>query len=98
MLERGTPLGADATVALLRGLNLGVEHLYLDPSPHNEAGAAAFSCGPPGAEQRLLVQCRLEGNPQNRMQFRLTVAAPDATLAAGVRDVVAAQILSLAAA
>lgn len=57
MLERVTPLGIDPTVVLLRGLNFGVEHLYLDPSPNNEAGAGYFVCGQPGgAEQALLVQ------------------------------------------
>jgi AP-2 complex subunit alpha len=56
MLERGTPLGIDPTVLLLRGLNFGVEHLYLDPSPNNEAGAGYFMFGPPGGEQMLLVQ------------------------------------------
>lgn len=56
MLERGTPLGIDPTVVLLRGLNFGVEHLYLDPSPNNEAGAGYFMFGPPGGEQMLLVQ------------------------------------------
>ena len=39
-------------------------------------------------------QCRVEGNPQNRMQFRVTVAAPDAVLAAGLRDVLVAQLLA----
>eukprot|EP00879_Flechtneria_rotunda_P008959 GHRR01009380.1.p1 GENE.GHRR01009380.1~~GHRR01009380.1.p1 ORF type:complete len:1159 (+),score=411.60 GHRR01009380.1:174-3479(+) len=56
MVERGQPLGIDATLLLLRGLNFGVEHLYLDPSPNNEAGAAYFVCGQPGAEQALLCQ------------------------------------------
>lgn len=58
MLERGTPLGRDPTLVLLQGLNFGVEHLYLDPSPNNEAGAGYFMYGPPGAEQALLVQVR----------------------------------------
>lgn len=56
MLERSTPLGIEPTVVLLRGLNFGVEHLYLDPSPNNEAGAGYFMCGPPGGEQAHLVQ------------------------------------------
>lgn len=56
MLERATPLSIDATLLLLRGLNFGLEHLYLDPSPNNEAGAAYFICGQPGAEQALLCQ------------------------------------------
>lgn len=130
MLERGTPLGIDPTVLMLRGLNFGVEHLYLDPSPNNEAGAGYFMCGPPGGEQALLVQvslpccwclvlpkrvavwwqadvpttaavlllcapqCRVEGNPLNRMQFRVTVAAPDAMLAASLKDMIAGQVLS----
>jgi AP-2 complex subunit alpha len=59
MLERPTPLSIDATLLLLRGLNFGVEHLYLDPSPNNEAGAAYFICGQPGAEQALLCQVGL---------------------------------------
>lgn len=43
----------------------------------------------------MLLQCRVEGNPQNRMQFRVTVAAPDAMLAASVKDLIAAQVLSM---
>lgn len=97
MLERGTPLGIDPTVLLLRGLNFGVEHLYLDPSPNNEAGAGYFMCGPPGGEQALLVQCRVEGNPLNRMQFRVTVAAPDAVLAGTMKNMVAGQVLAAVA-
>eukprot|EP00882_Tetradesmus_deserticola_P019241 GHRQ01020698.1.p1 GENE.GHRQ01020698.1~~GHRQ01020698.1.p1 ORF type:complete len:365 (+),score=199.38 GHRQ01020698.1:33-1097(+) len=95
MLERPTPLSIDATLLLLRGLNFGVEHLYLDPSPNNEAGAAYFICGQPGAEQALLCQCRVEGNPQNRMQFRVTVAAPDPVLASSVKDMIAAHIMAM---
>lgn len=41
-------------------------------------------------------QCRVEGNPQNRMQFRVTVAAPDPMLAASLKDMVAAQVMSMA--
>jgi hypothetical protein len=37
-------------------------------------------------------QVRLEGNPQNRLQFRVTVAAPDAALAAAVKDTMAGLI------
>lgn len=54
-------MGLDPAVLLLRGLNFGVEHLYLDPSPNNEAGAAYFVCGPPGAEQMLLCQVSTGG-------------------------------------
>jgi hypothetical protein len=35
---------------------------------------------------------RLEGNPQNRLQFRVTVAAPDPALALAVKDTIAALI------
>jgi hypothetical protein len=42
------------------------------------------------------MQCRVEGNPQNRMQFRVTVAAPDGMLAASLKDMVAGQVLSSA--
>ncbi len=59
MVERApgsAPLSIEATLALLRGLGFGVEHQYLDPSPHNEAGAAQFWFGQPGAEQSALAQ------------------------------------------
>jgi len=56
MLERTTPLAVDPTLSIIRSLNFGVEHLYLDPSPNNEAGAAVFTYGHPGAEQSLLCQ------------------------------------------
>ena len=48
----------------------------------------------PAAAAACTTQCRVEGNPQNRMQFRVTVAAPDAVLAAGLRDVLVAQLLA----
>jgi AP-2 complex subunit alpha len=53
------PLSSPSVVAVLRSVSLGVEHGYLDPSPHNEAGAAYFVCGQPGApEQSVLVMVR----------------------------------------
>jgi hypothetical protein len=50
------PLSVDAAIALLRSLNFGVTHMALDPNPHNNAGAAHFTAGAPGAEARTLVQ------------------------------------------
>lgn len=90
MVQRATPLSVESAVAILRTLGFGVEHGYLDPSPHNEAGAATFVFGAP--EQALLVQCRVEGNPQNRMQFRVTVASPSPTLAAALKEAIVEQI------
>lgn len=58
MLERPTPLTSPTIVNVMRGLNLGVEHAYLDPSQFNEAGAGYFVYGPPGAEQSVLVMVR----------------------------------------
>lgn len=43
----------------------------------------------------LLLQCRVEGNPQNRMQFRVTVAAPDGSLAASLKDMLVMQIMAM---
>eukprot|EP00775_Hariotina_reticulata_P003331 gene3331-3608_t len=80
MLERTTPLAVETTLLIIRGLNFGVEHLYLDPSPNNEAGAALFTSGRPGAEKALLCQ------------FRVTVAAPDGLLAASLKDMLVAQL------
>lgn len=61
-MDRGTPIQAPSVVAAMRLTNLGVEHGYLDPNPHNEAGAGFFVCGQPGApEQTVLVmvsKCR----------------------------------------
>jgi len=84
MVERTSPLSMDATIALMRGMHFGVEHGYLDPSPHNEAGAGYFVCGLPGAEQRTLCQCRVEANRANRQQFRVTVAAAQPQLASAL--------------
>jgi hypothetical protein len=41
------------------------------------------------------LQCRVEGNPQNRMQFRVTVAAPDPALASSVKDMIVAQVMAV---
>eukprot|EP00201_Polytomella_parva_P006204 CAMPEP_0175083532 /NCGR_PEP_ID=MMETSP0052_2-20121109/27451_1 /TAXON_ID=51329 ORGANISM="Polytomella parva, Strain SAG 63-3" /NCGR_SAMPLE_ID=MMETSP0052_2 /ASSEMBLY_ACC=CAM_ASM_000194 /LENGTH=1189 /DNA_ID=CAMNT_0016355025 /DNA_START=55 /DNA_END=3620 /DNA_ORIENTATION=- len=48
MLDRPSPLSVDAVIQILRGAGLGVEHGYLDPSPHNEAGASFFVVAAPG--------------------------------------------------
>jgi len=86
------PLSIEAATALLRSLNFGVTHGALDPNPHNDAGAATFTAGPPGAEGAALCQVRLEGNPQSRLQFRVTVAAADGMLAGAVKEVLAGLI------
>lgn len=55
MVERQAPLTIASVGAITRLANLGVEHGYLDPSPHNEAGAGYFVFGAQGAEQSALV-------------------------------------------
>lgn len=95
MVQRSSPVGVEPVIAMLRALNLGVEHLYLDPTPNNEAAAATFLCGAPPAEQALLCLVRVEGNPANRMQFRVTTATPNAVLASAVKDAVVQQLLAL---
>jgi len=97
MVERATPVATPTLVTLSRMVNLGVEHGYLDPSPHNEAGAAYFICGPQGAEQSILVMARIEGNPQNMAQFRVTVASPAPQLSTHVKDLLATHLRSIAA-
>lgn len=62
------PLASEPIVAIMRALHLGVEHGYLDPSPHNEAGAGYWAAGPadqpPSALQSAICCCRVEANPQ----------------------------------
>ena len=90
------PLSSEAIVGIMRSLHFGVEHGYLDPSPHNEAGAAYWACGPADQPAESLASaiccCRVEANPQNRCQFRVTVVSPTPAVAAAVHQLLAAQI------
>uniref|UniRef100_A0A7S0R8D3 Clathrin adaptor alpha/beta/gamma-adaptin appendage Ig-like subdomain domain-containing protein n=1 Tax=Chlamydomonas leiostraca TaxID=1034604 RepID=A0A7S0R8D3_9CHLO len=97
MLERTTPLTSPTIVAVMRSANLGVEHGYLDPSPYNEAGAGMFVYGPPGMEQSVLVMVRVEGNPQNMAQFRITASSPAPQVAVAVKELLVAQLRAAAA-
>ncbi|KAG2494582.1 hypothetical protein HYH03_007348 [Edaphochlamys debaryana] len=95
MVDRAAtgPLSPEAVQGLMRLLHLGVEHGYLDPSPHNEAGAAYWGAGPVPEQQRpVLCCCRVEGNPQNRAQFRVTVVAEQPELAQQVHALLVAQV------
>jgi AP-2 complex subunit alpha len=96
MVERTSPLSSPAIISLMRLLNLGVEHAYLDPSPHNEAGAAylGYTALPGGAQQSVLCACRVEANPTNRQQFRVTVVSPAPALAESVHKLLSVQIHS----
>ncbi|GLC68315.1 hypothetical protein PLESTF_000678300 [Pleodorina starrii] len=94
MVDRGVagPLSPESVQNLMRMLHLGVEHGYLDPSPNNEAGAAYWACGLAGAQRTALCCCRVEGNPQNRAQFRVTVISDEPELAKAVHSLLAGQI------
>ncbi|GFR46483.1 hypothetical protein Agub_g8060 [Astrephomene gubernaculifera] len=94
MVDRAAagPLSAESVQGLMRLLRLGVEHGYLDPSPHNEAGAAYWACGPAEAQHSSVCCCRVEANPQNRTQFRVTVVSEQPELATAVHGLLVAQI------
>lgn len=96
MLERATPLTSPTIVAIMRAANLGVEHGYLDPSPYNEAGAGNFVYGQPGMEQSVRVMVRIEGNPQNMSQFRVTASSPSPQVAEAVKDLLVSQMRTAA--
>lgn len=97
MVERTSPLSSDAVVGIMRSLHLGVEHGYLDPSPHNEAGAGymAYITTPGATPVRVLCACRVEANPSNRQQFRVTVVSPLPQLAEAVHSLLSVQIRSV---
>lgn len=79
--------------SLMRLLHLGVEHGYLDPSPENEAGAGYWACGPAEGQQRVSICCcRVEANPSNRAQFRVTVISEQLELATAVHSLLVAQL------
>ncbi|PNW74645.1 hypothetical protein CHLRE_12g488850v5 [Chlamydomonas reinhardtii] len=94
MVDRAAagPISPETVQGLMRLLHLGVEHGYLDPSPHNEAGAAYWACGPADPQRVVLCCCRVEANPQNRAQFRVTVVADQPELAQGVHALLVAQL------
>ncbi len=58
MVSREMPATVELMQTAMRQVGLGVEHGTLDPSPYNEAGAAYFVYGAPGAQQRALVMVR----------------------------------------
>ncbi|KAG1667410.1 hypothetical protein FOA52_004827 [Chlamydomonas sp. UWO 241] len=85
---------------VLRSANLGVEPGYLDPSPFNEAGAGYFVCQPAGGDgepTRTLVMCRVEGNPQDMSQFRVTVVSALPALSQTTKDLVVLRLRELTA-
>eukprot|EP00798_Chlamydomonas_sp_ICE-L_P020228 gene20228-26981_t len=97
MFERAGALTTDAIANVLRSASLGVEHGYLDPSPHNEAGAAYFCSLEGGQKQTTLVLCRVEGKPQTMCQFRVTVESPSPVVAASIKDMIVLQLQALPA-
>mmetsp|Transcript_39785 Transcript_39785/g.88425 ORF Transcript_39785/g.88425 Transcript_39785/m.88425 type:complete len:1123 (+) Transcript_39785:142-3510(+) len=94
MVERAAPISIEGVLAVMRLANLGVEPGYLDPSPYNGAGAGFFHAGPTGSEHNVLVMSRVEGNPQNMTQFRVTVSSPNPQLAATTKDLIVHQLKS----
>jgi AP-2 complex subunit alpha len=62
-----------------------------------QAGAAYWACGPAGAQSSSVCCCRVEGNPANRAQFRVTVVAEVPELATAVHSLLVAQIRSVPA-
>lgn len=91
MVDRPSPLGSEAVTEILRSVQLGVTHGYLDPSPHNEAGAAYWTSA---SGETLICECRVEGNPTTRSQFRVTVSSPNPVLSESVKGLIAGQIRS----
>jgi hypothetical protein len=79
--------GLPAWQALFAGLRLHVKP-GVDPNPLNIFAASSFCTA--GAAPRLCI-VRLESDARTAAQFRLTVASPDAALAAAVRELLMQQ-------
>eukprot|EP00803_Ostreobium_quekettii_P002464 evm.model.scf_1061.2 EVM.evm.TU.scf_1061.2 scf_1061:6281-18352(+) len=88
-----TPISPQAIENLLQSLNFGCRQRELDPNEHNAVGAGRFTFGLP--EQNYLCQLRIEGNPQGRQQFRLTVCSPHGVVSSALKDIVSQQMLAL---
>ena len=93
-VERETPLPAEAVDAALRDVGLGVQP-GLDPEPANAAAAGSFAHQDPSSNAsassliRVPVMARVEVEASNRKQAQVTVACPEAALAAGLLDLLA---------
>ena len=89
-----TPVAVPAAsvVALLQSLNFGCRPLALDVNEDNSVGAAYFRFSQAGQEQQLLAQVRIEGNPQGRRQFRVTVCTPNVMLTTKLKDTIMQQL------
>eukprot|EP00210_Caulerpa_lentillifera_P000422 g410.t1 len=81
-----------AVEGLLQALQFGCRPMALDANVDNAVGAAFFRFGFPGQEQQLLAQVRVEGNPQGRSQFRVTVCSPHVILTAKLKDTIMQQL------
>ncbi|KAG1677811.1 hypothetical protein FOA52_008575 [Chlamydomonas sp. UWO 241] len=93
MVARASVLMSDQVLSVMHAAGFGGSHGYLDPSPHNEAGAAYYVSGSPGlAETRTLVMCRVEGNPTDMAQFRVTVVSTLPALSASVKDMLTTRL------
>ena len=86
------PVPAAAVESLLESLGFGCRSLALDANEDNAVGAAYFKFGHSGQEQQLLAQVRVEGNPQGRRQFRVTVCTANVVLTAKLKDTVLQQL------
>ena len=89
-----TPVAVPTTAveALLRQLNFGCQPLALDANEDNSVGAGFFKFGHSGQEQQLLAQVRIEGNPQGRCQFRVTVCTANVVLTTKLKDTIMQQL------
>lgn len=89
-----TPVSVSAqdVESLLRSLNFGCRPLALDANEDNAVGAAYFKFGSAGQEQQILAQVRIEGNPQGRRQFRVTVCTANAVLTTKLKDTIMQQL------
>jgi len=86
-----TPVAVSTTAvdALMQSLGFGCRPLVLDANEDNSVGAGYFHYG---NDQQLLAQVRIEGNPQGRRQFRVTVCAPNTLLTSKLKETILQQL------
>ncbi|GMH38541.1 hypothetical protein BSKO_06425 [Bryopsis sp. KO-2023] len=86
------PVSPPAVEGLLTTLNFGCKTGALDTNEHNAVGAGSFKLTAQGQQQSFLCQIRIEGNPQGRQQFRVTVCSPNPTLTSTLKDIIMQQL------
>jgi len=91
VVSRPHPMQPSQVAAMLRSLNFGVVP-GIDPNQNNVVGGANYAVPCPF---NPLCLCRIEVEPNSKLQLRVTVSSGDATLSSTLKEAIKQQILAV---